>query len=260
MTSVTARVRATAAWWVVAAAVRRDGIGARSLARIRAAIFAGAGAADVVREDRRQAAPTYVPGLAARPWHDPARFASAAALASARPRLRAEAERMYADGLFVPKPADRIARGQWSTCNLVYLGVPVAAHHGRCAASAAVVGGLADASSLGLTYLCALGPGAALTPHMGHTNAKLRLQVNLRADGAAALAVGGERRLCGDGACIVVDESFGTEEWNPGPEPRLALMVDVWHPDLRPEEIRALDVLMRVSRRARRGRRVAGAR
>ena len=57
--------------------------------------------------------------------------------------------------------------------------------------------------------------------------------------------------------CLVVDDSFVTDEWNRGPDTRLALVVDVWHPELTRAEIGALEVVSRWSLGARRGRRRA---
>ena len=251
------RARAAGTWAVVAAAGRLRGSRPRALARVRAAVFGGAGAAVVPGPDPRQRPPMRVPGLTARPWHEPSAFASVAALRAARAEIAEEAVRAHAEGRFVQRPPARVVTGAWSTRNLRYLGASIGDHRRRWPATARVVDALADVSTLGLVYFCALEPGTVLAPHGRHTNAVLRLQLNLRGDGPCALRVGGEERPYVAGDCLAVDDSFVTDEWNRGTETRLALIVDVWHPELTPAEIAALDVVSRWSLGAQRGRRRA---
>jgi hypothetical protein len=249
--------RALGTWSVVVAASRLRGSAPRDLGRVRDAVFGGAGARAVPAPDARQRPPMRVPGLGARPWHDPSSFPSAARLREARAEIAAEAMRAHADGRFVPRPAPRIVSGAWSTRNLQYLGASIADHRRRYPATASVLDGLSDVSTLGLVYFCALAPGTTLAPHGRHTNAVLRLQLNLTGSGPCSLRVGGEGRAYAAGDCLVVDDSFVTDEWNRGPDTRLALVVDVWHPDLTRAEIGALEVVSRWSLGARRGRRHA---
>jgi aspartyl/asparaginyl beta-hydroxylase (cupin superfamily) len=249
--------RALGTWGVVVAASRLRGVRARDLLRVRDAVYGGAGAVPVRGPDARQTPPMRVPGLTARPWHDPAAFPSAAALTAARAEIAAEAAEAHAAGRFVARPAARVVEGAWSTRNLRYLGASIDDHRRRYPATARVLAALADVSTLGLVYFCALAPGTVLAPHGRHTNAALRLQLNLRGDGPCALRVGGEARAYAAGECLAVDDSFVTDEWNRGRDTRLALVVDVWHPELAPAEIAALDVVSRWSLGARRGRRHA---
>lgn len=46
-----------------------------------------------------------------------------------------------------------------------------------------------------------------------------------------------------EGKFIVFDDSFEHEVWHDGTEPRLVLIVDVWHPELTEEQKRTLTAI-----------------
>ena len=83
-----------------------------------------------------------------------------------------------------------------------------------------------------------LAPGTHILPHCGPSNARLRAHVTLRAPrgGGAAIRVGGETRAWRDGDALVLDDSFEHEVWHNGTEPRAVLILDLWHPQLPPDE------------------------
>lgn len=63
-------------------------------------------------------------------------------------------------------------------------------------------------------------------------------------EGCCRLRVGKEVRVVEAGKPIVFDDSFEHEAWNDDPEAtRIVLIFDVWHPDLRPKEVKFLEFL-----------------
>lgn len=46
-----------------------------------------------------------------------------------------------------------------------------------------------------------------------------------------------------EGKCIVFDDSFEHEAVNNSDQPRVVLIVDIWHPDLSDEEVRLMEYI-----------------
>lgn len=105
-------------------------------------------------------------------------------------------------------------------------------------------------------------------PHYGPTNKKLRCFLPLfvpetiptnsinnansdtvsshsTAIGSSWLQVDGQRIYLRNGECSVFDDSFYHEAGNEHPTaPRIVLILDIWHPDLTPEEVSALNYIV----------------
>ena len=63
-------------------------------------------------------------------------------------------------------------------------------------------------------------------------------------EGQCRLRVAGETRVVEEGRCLVFDDSFEHEAWNDDPgTTRIVLILDVWHPDLHPKEVKFLNYL-----------------
>lgn len=51
-----------------------------------------------------------------------------------------------------------------------------------------------------------------------------------------------------EGRCLVFDDSFEHEAWNDDPSAtRIVLILDVWHPDLHPKEVKFLNYLQKAA-------------
>jgi aspartyl/asparaginyl beta-hydroxylase (cupin superfamily) len=58
------------------------------------------------------------------------------------------------------------------------------------------------------------------------------------------IRVNHEKKFLSEGNCLVFDDSFLHEAANESlTEPRLVLLVDIWHPDLSEEEIKVLEFI-----------------
>lgn len=82
--------------------------------------------------------------------------------------------------------------------------------------------------------------------HTGPTNRKLRIQLPLLVPsqkGSCRLRVGPEVCELQQFKCLVFDDSYQHEAWNDSNEPRIVLIMDIWHPDLSDLEIKFLDFL-----------------
>lgn len=111
----------------------------------------------------------------------------------------------------------------------------------RCPRTLAIVQGTNHCGdSLGGVFFSILKAGTVIKPHFGPTNARLRLHLALDIPENCWLEVDGVRRLWREGQCLCFDDSFRHQACNESQHDRVVLIVDVWHPDLRPEEIEAL--------------------
>jgi aspartyl/asparaginyl beta-hydroxylase (cupin superfamily) len=82
-------------------------------------------------------------------------------------------------------------------------------------------------------------------PHFGPTNKKLRCLLPLfvprdaqAGESSAWLRVHDQTLPLVEGRAVIFDDSFQHEAVNASPsKPRIALILDFWHPDLRDEEV-----------------------
>ena len=106
----------------------------------------------------------------------------------------------------------------------------------------------------GQAYFSVMDPGTHVTPHCGPTNAKLRCHLGLVVPDSSVIRVGDQKIHWRELGCIVFDDSFEHEVWNPDAE-RAVLIIDIWHPDLTAAERWAIEHTSQLSERNRRYRR-----
>lgn len=95
-------------------------------------------------------------------------------------------------------------------------------------------------------FFSALAPGTHIPAHTGPANKKLRLHLPLVVPpgDAARIRVGPRTEPFREGKCLLFDDSFEHEAWNDAATPRIVLIVDLWHPDLSPAEVKFLTFLV----------------
>ena len=194
----------------------------------------------------------FVAGLTARPWWDSDEFSWAAELRRATDRILGEfdadggveAERVVRGG------ANRAARGRWSVRYLYHAGQPYPENLNRFPETARALATVPGAAGCGMTYFSVLDAHSHVAAHTGFTNAHLRGHLGLVVPpGDCRLRVGDRQRRWATGELLVFDDSYDHEAWNETGEARAVLLFDLWHPELSPLEIRALEYLMAVWRR-----------
>jgi aspartate beta-hydroxylase len=184
----------------------------------------------------------YLPHLAARPVHDPRQFWFTGYLEQNFEPIRAEVSAYFrADGTdFRPYDARLIDRGKWEQIVLYDDGEMVGPACEIFPVTSSVVSTISETSPLGMISVSVVFPGTHIIPHCGPTNARLRVHLCICESPDASIVVGGQELRWKQGECIVFDDSFEHEVWHRGREPRIVLILDVWHPDLQPGEIQAL--------------------
>jgi aspartate beta-hydroxylase len=184
------------------------------------------------------------PGLAALPWHEPARFSVVAALEDAFVEIRREIRSL--DQHAFHREAERIGRsGSWNVLMFYERGRKNQRTCTHCPITSEIIESHPTVRTLaGLIYVSRLAPGTHIAAHRGPTNMRVRCHLPLLVpDGDCAIRVGEDTRRWEEGRCIVFDDSFDHEAWNHTSSERVVLIVDLWHPDLSPEEIALLEGL-----------------
>nr|WP_255220118.1 aspartyl/asparaginyl beta-hydroxylase domain-containing protein [Burkholderia glumae] len=82
--------------------------------------------------------------------------------------------------------------------------------------------------------------GTKIPPHSDSTNIKLTCQLPLLVPPGSRLRVGAETRGWPEGRAILFDDTFEHESWNDSDQPRVCLLVDIWHPGLTQAERAAI--------------------
>ncbi len=188
----------------------------------------------------------FVTGLRSAPWWEPAQFGIVRALERKFPAILNEFDDFVFSGSLMLHPQSAggprraLTTGAWNIVDLWSharlnmtnaLRAPVTSSILRN--EPAVAGG--DST---LAYFSVVAPHSHVEPHCGPTNARIRIHLGLRTTAEARLRVGMETRSWEPGRCLVFDDSWEHEVWNDAETPRSVLLLDIAHPDLKPEQRR----------------------
>ncbi|MBZ4374125.1 aspartyl/asparaginyl beta-hydroxylase domain-containing protein [Corallococcus sp. AS-1-6] len=184
------------------------------------------------------------PGLEAKPWHDPQRYAFVAALEQAFPSIRAELLEQYGSLSTHPESRMLAVRGKWDTFYFFNTGHRFAENQASCPNTTRALSHVPGIEVAGMAYFSVMAPGTQVKPHCGFTNTRIRCHLGLVVPPDCEMRVGSETRGWEEGRCIVFDDSFEHEVRNDSDRFRAVLLVDTWHPDLSEVERQALTFLM----------------
>jgi hypothetical protein len=200
----------------------------------------------------------WFPGLTARPWHDPSTVAEIEALESHYAFIRAEYEGLTCSGgAFKPyTEVSRLVNGgrkpgsdldlahpkatneeAWGAYHLWQTTGEVVDHCRRCPVTA----GLLRAVSVARESLFSrLAPLTDISVHSDQLNFVLTCHLGVVIPRGCQLVVGEEARTWHEGEALLFDSSFLHAAMNDSHYARTVLLLDVWHPELRPAEVSAL--------------------
>ena len=189
----------------------------------------------------------FYPGLSARPFHDPQAFALARALENASVDICREVMSIAAKDYHAEVEDRLVAGGAWDVVLFYERGKKHLANCSRCPTVTRIIESHATVrTQAGLLYASKLNPGAHISCHCGPTNMRLRCHLGIEVpSGDCGIRVGGQTQRWVAGKCLVFDDSLEHESWNLTMDPRIVLIIDIWHPDLTPAEITYLEGLHR---------------
>jgi aspartyl/asparaginyl beta-hydroxylase (cupin superfamily) len=197
----------------------------------------------------------YYPGLPQRRYYERSEFDWADDLEAQTQAIRSEALALADDDtrftpyvVTDPKRPPRETHGlrdnpDWSTLPLWVDGSPNADAVSRCPHTFAAI------KTLDLSIISKRAPwivfsklkaGARIPPHTGMINARLICHLPLVVPEGCAFVVGGETRLWREGELMIFDDTIIHEARNDSTSNRIVLILDIWRPEIDPDERRAI--------------------
>lgn len=182
---------------------------------------------------------TSVPGQAV---HDPARFSFIEVLEANHPVIRAEVDAAENSRRFkLVKEDDLIDYGHWGQVVLCEGGQVFEDNCRAFPETWKIVSSVPEImAGAGAVYLSWLEPDTHIVPHFGPTNTRLRVHLGVKVPTGPKLRVKDQYLTWQEGKCLVFDDSFEHEVWNPSSEHRVVLLIDIFHPDLSAEDRAAI--------------------
>ncbi len=234
----------------------QDRFGTESMTRFESAIAGYLDKVPLAPSDPRQK-PSFLffPGLSDKPIADTRHFHWSQTLSTHLAGLQAEASALMKDQTawtsYFGSPKGESVKGVlqsdspdsgWDAAFFYRHGHRLDGLHSRCPKISAFLESLPLCQIPGQTpevCLSLLHPKTTLLPHHGVTNTRLVVQLPLIADVGSTLSFTGESDIRWEaGVPVIYDDTFEHTDSNPSDNPRVSLMVDIWHPDLtEPEKV-----------------------
>lgn len=214
-------------------------VGTRGLERIEAGLeYLARGVVPTCPELQHSHA-LYVPGLTARPWHDPAGFAWSARFEAAFPEVLRELAKVEQANVGF---SDWSGYGHGWTGRMFYSqGEWNAA---TCALAPTTAALLKSTHYTQGEFLFSVLKARGVIPHhSGGCNAVLSCHLALIIPEGCKIRVGGVWGSWTPGKVLAFDDSFSHAVWNTSDERRVCLVWEVWHPELTEVERAALAIL-----------------
>jgi aspartate beta-hydroxylase len=187
-------------------------------------------------------------------------FAWVPAFEKAATTIKEEFQKLRSEGKLTPHPQRGLAgrrNRHWNTYYLYADGVRFHDHCSACPGTTAALEAVPGITRAGRVFFSVMAPGAHVRPHCGATNTRIRCHLGLVVPASSRMRVGTRMLQWQEGRCLMFDDSYEHEVWNPDAE-RAVLILDVWHPDLSEPERWAISKLARLSGRNRLYRRDIG--
>ncbi|XP_041512945.1 aspartyl/asparaginyl beta-hydroxylase isoform X7 [Microtus oregoni] len=151
-----------------------------------------------------------------------------------------------AKGLFLPEDENLREKGDWSQFTLWQQGRK---NENACKGAPKTCTLLEKFSETtgcrrGQIKYSIMHPGTHVWPHTGPTNCRLRMHLGLVIPKEGCkIRCANETRTWEEGKVLIFDDSFEHEVWQDASSFRLIFIVDVWHPELTPQQRRSLPAI-----------------
>ena len=214
-----------------------------SLKRVEDCIRITAGLMEDENKPKGQDPEFYFPGLEAGGWWDVNRFPWHKQLEKLTFIIKMELNALLGGKApFRQHPDSPVIaeNGIWKQFYLFSDGVALEENCRAVPQTVRTIRSIPGATEASNVFFSGVTPGAHIKPHCGPYNTRLRCHMGLIIPDGVSIRVGEETRTWQEGKCIVFDDSFEHEVWHKGSTMRYVLILDIWHPDLTPTEIKAL--------------------
>jgi hypothetical protein len=168
---------------------------------------------------------------------------------------------------------DALHSGNWDWHSYVLNGNKNERFKERCPKTAEVIDtldreGLLFGTPFGFCFFSTLHGNSSIQAHSGPMNLRLRMhlplvvpkkdesaslpggdnQQNIPSRPTTGIRVADQMREWHEGKAIILDDSYVHEVWNNAHEPRVLLLLDLWHPDVRLEEKQKISTMFSYAR------------
>jgi aspartate beta-hydroxylase len=153
--------------------------------------------------------------------------------------------------------------GSWDWHSYVKKGARQAAFAAHCPTTVSLledVPGLMTDFPFGFAFFSTLHPQTKIAPHTAPCNLRVRCHLPLRvprpsdASATCGMELAGRSLEWREGELLLFDDSYEHAVWNDTGEPRVLLLLDLWHPELSEAERTAMSDLFRRAQDERQGR------
>ncbi|XP_054707090.1 aspartyl/asparaginyl beta-hydroxylase-like [Uloborus diversus] len=143
---------------------------------------------------------------------------------------------------FLPETEGLQDKGDWKQFELFARGQKIEKNCARAPKTCSLIAQMSDAATCkrGQAKFSIMHPGTHVWAHTGPTNCRLRSHLGLVIPDGPVIRVANETRKWEEGKVLLFDDSFEHEVWHNGSSYRLVLIVDFWHPELKPHQKRTL--------------------
>nr|XP_060631360.1 aspartyl/asparaginyl beta-hydroxylase isoform X2 [Anolis sagrei ordinatus] len=142
-------------------------------------------------------------------------------------------------GLFLPEDENLREKGDWSQFTLWQQGRKNEKACNSVPKTCALLERFPEATGCrrGQIKYSVMHPGTHVWPHTGPTNCRLRMHLGLVIPKEGCrIRCAQETRFWEEGKVVIFDDSFEHEVWQDAQSYRLIFIVDVWHPELTPQQ------------------------
>ncbi|XP_006900795.1 PREDICTED: aspartyl/asparaginyl beta-hydroxylase-like [Elephantulus edwardii] len=151
-----------------------------------------------------------------------------------------------ARGLFLPEDENLREKGDWSQFTLWQQGRKNEKACKGAPRTCALLEKFPETTGCrrGQIKYSVMHPGTHVWPHTGPTNCRLRMHLGLVIPKEGCrIRCAGETKTWEEGRVLIFDDSFEHEVWQDASSFRLIFIVDVWHPELTPQQRRTLPAI-----------------
>ncbi|XP_054548223.1 aspartyl/asparaginyl beta-hydroxylase isoform X18 [Talpa occidentalis] len=151
-----------------------------------------------------------------------------------------------AQGLFLPEDENLREKGDWSQFTLWQQGRKNENACKRAPKTCSLLDKFPETTGCrrGQIKYSVMHPGTHVWPHTGPTNCRLRMHLGLVIPKEGCkIRCANETKTWEEGKVLIFDDSFEHEVWQEATSFRLIFIVDVWHPELTPQQRHSLPAI-----------------
>ncbi|XP_051826096.1 aspartyl/asparaginyl beta-hydroxylase isoform X4 [Antechinus flavipes] len=150
------------------------------------------------------------------------------------------------EGLFLPEDENLREKGDWSQFTLWQQGRKNEKACRGAPKTCALLEKFPETTGCrrGQIKYSVMHPGTHVWPHTGPTNCRLRMHLGLVIPKEGCkIRCAQDTKIWEEGKVLIFDDSFEHEVWQDASSLRLIFIVDVWHPELTPQQRRSLPAI-----------------